>query len=244
MFRPVNPFDRAAKNAFQTLRSADNPVPWPDWAKSWAFSSALRQFMASTPQPLWHKDFPYYETGNHPHAIRYRVNTRGRVVHPGGERLGAWRVELARFAVPQRYFGIVRGFEQYMGEVGEGGVNQVISFGDPFADANWGIAGRWFMRLFPYRGEIRQWISQLNPIEERPGIPFIDWEDQTGLWYPANSDAGQNIRLTVPGGWELSVFWECDNSITQLPAVAAAFKGGIQSSFNERALDTAMSSWG
>lgn len=252
MFRPFNPFDDTAQSAWKTLRSADNPVPFPDWANNLAFKSALQQVLNNTQNPVWHADFPYYESlSTHPHSIRYRFNTRGRVVHPG-PALEPWRVELARFAVPQRYFGVIRAFEQWISyKVEQDFVIYyagLIQYGEPFVDAAAGIQGTWFMRLFPNDGQIRPWLNQINPPEERPGIPYQDWEDQNGIWYPAHSDAAQNIRLTVPGGYELAVFWECDGNTNAggkgwSPAVSAAFKGGIQSSFNERALDNAFGSW-
>jgi hypothetical protein len=243
MFRPFNPFDQAAFDTYQILRSQDNPVPFPDWAESQVFASALKQFMSATPRTLWHEDFNYHETHFiHPHSIRYRAQSAGRMTHPG-IRFEAWRVELARFAVPLRYFGVIRAFEQYQGEVGEGGINDTILYGNPFTDLDWGIQGTWFMRLFPHSGRIRPWVNQLNPLEERPGMPYMDFEDQTGIWYPAHSDAAQNIRLTVQGGYELSVFWECDSTITAQPVVAASLKGGIQGAFSQRSLDNALGSW-
>jgi hypothetical protein len=244
MFSPFNPFDQEAKDVYQFTRSRDNPVPFPDWVDNLAFQSNLKNFISKVPPKSWFRDMPYYESlYMSPKAIRYQMDSVGRVTYPG-TRPGAWRVELARFPVPQRYTGIVRGFEQWLGVVTvQGTINSVIAYGNPFVDSDANILGTWFMRLFPFDGTMRPWINQLNPNPEQPGIPYSDFPQQTGVWFPTHSDAAESVRFPVPGGYELSIFWESAPTISAIPVVSAAFKGGIQSAFSPRALDQYLGSW-
>ena len=242
-FAPYSPWDYEARTGYEITRHPDNPVPFPDWANNLVFGNVLKAFISRVPNDPSFPSVPYFESLYlTPKSIRYQIDTAGRVTHPG-VNLTAWRVELARFVVPQRYIGIIRGFEQFMGVVGQSGVNGIISYGNPFSDTDAGVEGRWCMRLFAHSGEIRPWINTLTPTEFQPGIPYSDFAQQSGIWYPAHSDAANSIRLPVPGGYELSVFWECDDTISARPVVGAAFKGGIQSAIDSHAMDHYLGTW-
>lgn len=242
---PLNPFDDSEKTFFTITRSADNPVPWPDWAEQMALSRNLKNAVVKITGNPWFPAIVEHENLlESPHAIRYRFSSSGRHTHPDSVApFRPWRIELARFSVPKRHVGIVRSFEQYMGEVGQGGINNVIVYGDPFVDTEWGIEGRWFMRLFPWNGEIRPWVNQVNYEAQQPGIPYTDFMEQSGVWYPAHSDSANSVRFTVPGGYELAVFWECDSTITHQPVVGSAFKGGVKSAISKRGLDFYTGAW-
>lgn len=244
MFSPFSAWTHEARLAKSILRSDANPCPFPEWAENLIARNCLETFLKKKPLPTFFDSLPYYESLYHtPKAIRYQMDSAGRVTHPGAT-LVPWRVELARFPVPHRYIGIVRGFEQFIGRVNlSGGVDSVIAYGDPFSDQSSGVQGRWFMRLFPFDGAIRPWINQLNPQAEEPGLPYPDFPSQIGIWFAAHSDSANSIRLPIPGGFELAVFWECDASVTSRPVVGAAFKGGIQSALNKKAMDHYLGSW-
>lgn len=244
MFSPFSAWTHEARLAKSILSSESNPCPFPEWAENMVERRYVDEFLKRAPMPTFYDSLPFYESLYlSPKAIRYQMSSAGRITHPG-VRLDPWRVELARFAVPHRYLGIVRGFEQYMGVVGIAGINGLIVYGDPFTDEEIGIAGRWFMRLFPFDGSVRPWINQLNPPAEQPGLPYSDFPEQSNIWFAAHSDSANSIRLPVPGGFELSVFWEMSSSITTRPVVGAALKGGIQSALNDRAMDHYLGSWG
>lgn len=244
MFNPFSAWNAESRAAFAITRSPDNPVPFPEWVENLTYSNALSDFMNRLPAKDWYPDLPYYESlWQTPKAIRYQMNSEGRMIHPSANPI-PWRVELARFSVPQRYFGIIRGFEQFMGVVNiQGGVSPLSSIGNPFADQDAGIQGRWYFRLFPFDGGIRPLINQLNPYPLYPGAPYSDFLEQSGLWFAAHSDSANNVRFIVPGGYELSAFWECGATITARPVIGACFKGGIQSALNDKAMDHYLGTW-
>lgn len=237
-----SPWTNEAIVANAITRSIDNPVPWPDWTASFVFKNAIDYFLTRTPYKPFHESIPASDGIVHlPIAMQYRFSTAGRLT----PNIAAtpWRAELARFAVPSRYFGIVRSLEQYLGYLKAGTPTSVVSFGDPFSDQNAGVQGRWYCVLYPWDGTERPWINQINPAPYRDGIPYPLFEEQSGLWYPAHSDSANSIRLIVPGGYELSLFWECDGTNTEIPIVGAAFKGCIQSAVSDSAQNHFFTQW-
>ena len=241
-FSPFNPFDAAAEMASKTLWSEDDPTPCPDWIAG-LVGGHYREFLGTiVPGKTIVPDQADFDSSLfHPHAIRYVMNSRGRQTHPGEQAFAPWLVELARFDVPRGYTGIVRSFEQYAAAAGLAGWTVVDTVGNPFADVDAGVSGSWVCRLTPFDGRALPWVSVLNP-PGLPGIPYPDMPDTIGIWYPAGSDAAQNVRLTVPGGFSLRVFWQCDSLDVQ-PAVALSLKGSIQGSYTPRFLDYTRGQW-
>ncbi|MDD5547239.1 MAG: hypothetical protein PHO67_08820 [Candidatus Omnitrophica bacterium] len=246
MFSPFSAWTQEARIAKSILNSDSNPCPFPEWAENLISRNCLETFLKKRPLPAFFDNLPYYESLYlTPKAIRYQMDSVGLVVHPGF-KYEPWRVELARFPVPHRYIGVIRGFEQFMGVADFApvpSVTSIVTYGDPFTDQFNGVRGRWFMRLFPFDGSVRPWINQLNPPDEQPGLPYSDFPEQSGIWFATHSDSANSVRFPVPGGFELAVFWECDGLITERPAVSAAFKGGIQSSLNKLAMEHYLGSW-
>lgn len=243
-FSPFNPFDEAAKLASDTAWTPDDPTPCPDWVRG-LIGRNVRDWISSKVPGYTHipnqadYDSPLY----HPHAIRYHFSSRGRQIHPGlAAPFAPWRVELARFQVPIGYVGIVRSFGQYLAFNSLPGWTVLDTVGNPFADADAGIPGTWIFRLSPFDGTSPPWISQLNPIPERPGFHYADMPENGGVWYPAGTDAEQSVRLTVPSGYSLRVFWQSTTSNVQ-PAVGASFKGQLQGSYSPRSLDVTRGQW-
>lgn len=242
-FSPQNPFDDAARMAAIVLKSRDNPVPPPDWISGLIPRTFRSYMLRSIPGPTNpHRKAEFEGCLYHPNTIRYRINTLGRQIHPGTQRIDPWRVELARFDVPFGDVGIVRSLEQYLAAAAVSGWTIVSTIGNPFGDTDAGIPGQWFLRLSPFQGEILPWVNVLNPPPEMPGTAYTDWVDQTGIWYPVHSDSSQNIRLVVPGGYSLRAFWQC-GPLQVIPAVALTLKGGVQGVYSGFSLNHLRGSW-
>jgi len=237
-FSPPNPFDAAAHMAERMLWSDKDPTPSPDWIRSFVGTHWF-DFLSQTPVNRSHypAQADYENPLFHPQAIRYRYQSRGRMIHPG-EVLDPWRVELARFSVPRAYVGIVHNFEQYVAIPNQTDWDTVIQ--NPYADLDAGVAGTWIFCLSDYDGTDLPWISVLNPPPERPGQHYSDMPEFRGIWFPPGNP--QNTRLTIPGGYTLRVFWECD-SLDIRPAVACALKGSIQGLYAQRGLDLTRGQW-
>lgn len=240
-FNPPNPFDAAAQMAEQTLWGDNDPTPAPDWVRSFVGTHWFNFLQAPTVSPSHYPAQADYESPLfHPQALRYLFSTRGRVIHPSQENFEPWRVELARFSVPRGYVGIVHSFEQYVAAAGLAGWETQTQ--NPFADEDAGVSGTWIFCLSNFDGTTLPWLSVINPPPERPGQHYSDMPEFSGIWYPPGSDASQNIRLTVPGGFTLRVFWQCD-ALDVRPAVAAALKGSLQGLYAQRGLDVTRGQW-
>jgi len=241
-FSPLNPFDEAAEMAKEWISPGKNPCPTPEWMEALIGANYRRFLLSTVPLQTTIPEQAIYENALfNPESIRYQMSTIGRQVHPGAGE--SWRVELARFEVPWGCTGVVRSFEQYLAieDIG-GGWTVLSSIGNPFADTDAGIPGQWVFRLSPFEGPIAPWENTLNPVPELAGINYPDWTDQTGIWFPVGSDPSQNIRLTVPGGYTLRVFWQCGAHQTR-PAVSAALKGSVQGAYSQRALNVSRGAW-
>ena len=239
-FNPPNPFDAAAQMAELTLWGHNDPTPAPDWVRSF-IGTHWFDFVSQTPENRSHypAQADYESPLFHPQALRYLLSTRGRIIHPSEENFEPWRVELARFSVPHAYVGIVHSFEQYIAAADLAGWTSATQY--PFADIDAGVSGTWLFCLSPFDGSALPWLSMLNPPPERPGQHYSDMPEFSGIWYPFGNDA-QNIRLTIPGGFSLRVFWEC-GALDVRPAVAAALKGSIQGIYSQRGLDVTRGQW-
>jgi len=243
-FSPFNPFDEAAKLASETAWTKDDPTPCPDWIAG-LIGRNVRDFIATRVPGFTHipNQADYESALYHPHAIRYHFQTRGRQIHPSAAApFAPWRIELARFDVPIGYVGIVRSFGQYLGINTLQGWTVLNTMGNPFADTDAGIPGTWIFRLSPFHGESLPWVSVLNPIPERPGMHYPDMPESGGIWYPAGTAAAQSVRLTVPSGYSLRVFWQSEAATVQ-PGAAVILKGQIQGAYSSRSLDVTRGQW-
>lgn len=245
MFNPFSKFDSESCIAYAVTRSIKNPVPWPEWCNNYADTNALNEFLTTGSKQVYPSYLPDTESMlYHPTAIRLISSHSERQIHPGS--IGqAWRIELVRFCVPLRYTGIIRGISQYMGILNNGVVTSIVQFGNPYTDIDNGIVGNWYMRInrCDNQNQFRPYVNQLSPQSYISGMHYTEFTPHSGIWYPAHSEAGNNIRMIVPGGYEVSLYWECDSSITNIPVIGASIQGGIQSSVSEYSRNHFIGAW-
>lgn len=176
--------------------------------------------------------------GKSPKSIRFRESSRGRALHPETiAPYSPWCVELARFAVPTGTVGVVKGFEQYLAQMEE-----LQQPGFVYTqNARWGIPGPWHSGLANEIIDPGVWNFRLHGIQRSepawwqaigpstlPDMPYTDFSNEPGLWWPAGCASCQNIHLVVPAGFILRVFYSTPAQAVRLE-VAAKLKGFIQS---------------
>lgn len=167
-----------------------------------------------------------------PNTNRYSQSSRGFFTHP--DITQNWRIELAQFQVPRGKIGVIRAYEQFMSTNGV-----VLSEqGNPNVDF-----GQWIMRLDRFYGQLPVPINQLSPPTALPGIPYQDYETETGLWFPAGSCSANNIQLLVPSGFVLRVFWESGLGLLSAPTVAAKVRGALQSPYSPMTRTMVTGTW-
>lgn len=176
--------------------------------------------------------------GASPKSIRFRSMSRGRQVHPSTSApFAAWTVELARFIVPFGKVGVVKGFEQYLAQEADD-PNPAFVYTQ---NSRWGIPGPWHTGLTNEITDAGKWHFRLKVISRTapswwnllgagtlPDLPYTDFAHETGLWWPAGSDASQNTHMIIPGGHMLRVFFETPAQSVRLEA-AAKLRGWVQS---------------
>lgn len=189
-------------------------LPVPPWGKTLASYQRSARHITSPPPSKENSD-PYTPWLMDSRTLRYQATSRGLVPHPSNDNWEQWIVELARFAVPERMFGVAKTFDQFIAR------SSVEVTDLPTINANWGIpflgfgttdfgAIRWHFRLSEYYGAEHPWINAINTTS-LPGQPHPDMAFTDDIWFPAHSPNANNIHLPVPGKHVLRVF-------LQLPA--------------------------
>jgi len=178
------------------------------------------------------------DNGIDPRSLHYVDSSRGRVVHPSESApFPQWTVELARFDVPRGAVGVIKMFQQYLAQ---GAILQDPAFVYT-QSSRWGIPGPWYtgisnpitdqgvwhFRLIPNTHPIGDWISQTGnfPI---PGVPYTDFPQESGLWWPAGSSPCGHVHWLIPSGYTLRVFYVTPAQSARLE-VAAKLSGWVQS---------------
>lgn len=152
-----------------------------------------------------------------------------------------WMVELARYPVPFGSVGIIKSFEQYLSE--EETIHSVSSaWGNPFPS----VPVRWFFRLSPVSRASAAWIDVSGAsaiVDYLPGIPYNDFSDSNGLWFPAGSSSSANIHLVIPGAHVLRVIAIVSSSSQTAVSIAAKMTGTTQIELNDDAQFMMRTSW-
>lgn len=232
--RLQSPFDRELKGLKKAIDASI--IFSPGWMRR---NYNFLKWTKSLPPPVqsWKADFD--SVWSSPKSIHNYQQSIGVLTYPG-TGAESWRVELSRFIVPLKQVGVIKAYEQFLSttEVQTETVWSIATrWGDPRAPI-----GTWYFRLSPYTGLDIPWVNQLNPTVLRPGSPYNDVPDETGLWFPLGSSTSNNIHLLVPGGYVLRLFWEC--AATSLsPSVGARLRGYLQSSFSVESRNAIRSYW-
>lgn len=176
--------------------------------------------------------------GSSPKSIHFLETSIGLKVHPTTvSPYPAWSIELCRFVVPHGKVGIVKAFEQYLAQRAEGQNPAYVYTASP----RWGIPGPWHTGIANELSNAGTWHFRLRSISRMdpewwelvgagtlPDIPYTDFANEAGLWWPAGSAASQNVHLIVPAGHMLRVFYSSPAQTVRLE-VAAKLKGYTQS---------------
>lgn len=153
----------------------------------------------------------------------------------------AWMVELARWPVPFGSVGILKSFEQYVGQ-GETVYTGCNYWGNPYPLST-GIS--WFFRLSHIHLLGTPWINStgLSAIPDYlPGISYDDFAHSDDIWFPASSSASSNIHLPIPGGQFVRVLALVDPSQEAIK-LSAKVAGTVQSEMSQDAQFTVRTSW-
>lgn len=150
-----------------------------------------------------------------------------------------WAVELARFPVPTGSIGFVKWVEQVVNDVdGNYYPTNVFYWGSPqfvLADVD---NLRWYLRLTMFDGTQPARYQVFNaaaiPSHALPGVPYSDLPVIDALWYPAH--AKKDLKLIVPGGWQLRFFLISPPTTTYQWQVSGKLSGYIQSTFQNAAV--------
>jgi len=123
-------------------------------------------------------------------------------------------VEIARIAVPDRNFGIIRSIEQVMYDV-EGDFFPTSSeyWGRPYHGMGYVDDCRWLFSLQRYDGQLPPRFAYnqaliFDPVDMLPGYLWPELPIISGLWYPPNSASGR-INLYLEEGSLLRFFFFC-----------------------------------
>lgn len=162
-----------------------------------------------------------------------------------------WLVELARWAVSDQDFGIVKSFEQYLSFPTVQGPRDVYTksanWGDPYAFPATAGHVQWYFRLSPVSTvQTNAWINVTGPsaiADNIPGEPYTDLPKTADLWYPASSSSGANIHLPVPGGFVLRVFLLAPAMSAGGLSAACKLSGTTQTAIAQSAQEVAQISW-
>lgn len=232
--RSKHPFDRSQEGLKKLILGNDNPLEKPEPLETMTegFEGIFWDWANKQPRPDA-KIAQWIESPKTaPAAIIYRHETRGRIAHPWTIPGSFWRVELARFAVPHNQQGILRSIEQYLGFFNlQGLISSIVDPRNPFADIDNSITGIWKFRLERYyNNDNVVWISEENPVNPLPGLPFEDMPETDNIWFPVGSSRFHHIL--IPGGYILRAFWECHTS-TVRPVAALCLSGSVQSIYDE-----------
>lgn len=241
----------AFKQANDLIRRAikENVIdPVPDAIRRWQFCdvdkySSIFDSMAAKYQAQLEKSPWLYQQQSWqlPTTRRY-VQSR----HPVGGLLtqpttAAWMAEVARFSVPFGSVGIVKSFEQYVGQ-GETVYTTSEHWGNPYPLPT---SIRWYFRLSHIHLLGGPWInvSGLSAIPDYlPGISYDDFSRSDDIWFPAASSSSSNIHLPIPGGQFVRVIALVGESQTPV-SISAKLAGTVQSEMSKDAQFTVRTSW-
>ena len=239
------------KQANELIRRAirQNVIdPTPDAIQRWRyddtdkyqkiFDSVSEQYRSSAEKSPWLFQQQSWQLPTTRRYIQSRHPVGGRLTQPNTL---AWMVELARFSVPYGSVGIVKSFEQYLGQ-GETVYTTSEYWGNPYPIS---VSISWFFRLSHIHLLGRPWInvSGLSAIPDYlPGISYDDFARSDDLWFPAASSSSSNIHLPVPGGQFVRVIALVGASQTPV-TISAKLAGSVQSEMSKDAQFTVRTSW-
>lgn len=240
------------KQANELIRQAirENVIdPTPDMVRKWQFGevdkwksifdSMCQQWQSTVEKSPWLFQQQSWQLPTTRRYVQSRHPVAGRLTQPDAAL--PWMCELARFAVPFGSVGIVKSFEQYLGQ-GETVYTTTENWGNPFVLTT---SVTWFFRLSHIHLLGTPWInvSGLSAIPDYlPGISYDDFERSNDIWFPAASSSSSNIHLPIPGGQFLRVLAIVGTSQTPV-TIAAKIAGTSQSEMSKDAQFTVRTSW-
>jgi len=221
-------------------------LPVPVWGlRIRDFQKSFQKVSASNP-PVYENSDPYTPWLTDSRTLRTQSNSRGLVPHPQESACQSWVVELARFVVPDRMFGVVKSFDQFLA------INDGQYATTPTASANWGIPFlgfsitdfgpiRWHFRLTEYYGTQLPWVNDVNTANI-PGMPHPDLPSTDDMWFPAHSPSCNNFHLPVPGKHVLRVFLQLPSQSVR-PYAGARLSGWTSTYLSPEIRHAVRSSW-
>lgn len=228
LYNPANVLDKAVIGLQKQIGAGT--IPAPRWMSRG--SSRFLSWFQTRPQ-VWRAlgthEPDYLSTLDNPRTLRYQQSNRGELIHPSSQGpFAPWQVEIARFSVPYGSVGFINQWKQFAANAENGDVwTGFDNFGDPFIAP----AFRWVLRLDTFDGRSPLWINSLLPVHY-PGIPFPDLPEETGLWFKCDSGVPP-FRWTIPGGYQLRLFFESPESQEAVRfRIAAKLSGLIQTAYS------------
>lgn len=205
---------KCIQNVSRKWKSLSSPSPWLGQQSSWQLPQTRR-----------------YQQSRFP--------SENPVTHASSTL--DWMVELARWPVPIGSVGVVKSFEQFVGEE-QSVYTTSNNWGNPYPLT---MNIRWFFRLSPIDSLSEPWIDVTGGgavPQYLPGLPYNDLPFTDDLWFPAGSCSSANIHLPVPGGYSLRIV-----AIVTAPdfdiRIAAKICGSVQSETNKDAQFVLRTSW-
>jgi hypothetical protein len=243
-----NPEFQQANDLIRRAIQQDVIDPTPDAVQRWRFGkvdkfqklfdSVSEQYQATMERSPW---LYQQESWQLPTTRRYtqsRGPVIGRLTQPSAL---AWMAEVARFSVPYGSVGIIKSFEQYVGQ-GETVYTTSEHWGNPYPLPT---SITWFFRLSHIHLLGSPWInvSGLSAIPDYlPGISYDDFARTDDIWFPAASSGSSNIHLPIPGGQVVRVIALVGASQTPV-SISAKLAGTVQSEMSKDAQFTVRTSW-
>lgn len=233
LYNPPNVFDRGVVGFREEIKRGT--IPAPAWMRRGS-SRFLR----------WFKDQPdrwrtsgadepdFLSTLENPRTLRYQQGGGGVFNHPQeeGPDWVPWQVEIARFVVPYGSVGLINSFEQHLHDLFSGNVwTSIGNWGN--AVGPFGVYWGWVFRLDTFDGTVKPWLNTIVPTSW-PGVAFPDLPEESGLWFKVDA-AHLPVRWTVPGGYQLRVFFASGLVEKVRFSVACKVRGVLQSAYSGEA---------
>lgn len=183
---------------------------------------------------------------NHPKSRRFQESSFDVVTQPDVAEY--WAVELARIIVPQGSIGFLETLEQVLNDsIGSYYPTNQDYWGSPHFVISDVDNCRWFLTIDYYDGlqPARFEISGATPIDgaRLPGMPYSELFEINGLWYPAGSQAANNMRLIVPEQHMLRFFFVTPPTATYTWQVRGRLRAYTQTTYCKEAANNARLDW-
>lgn len=179
----------------------------------------------------------------HPKSRRSQISVFDSITHPN-YLVDYWAVELAQIAVPHGHVGFLMSLEQVLNDI-DG--NYYPTNSDYWGSPRFVMPDvdncRWYLTLDFYRGNLppRFEMSSATPLTGSvlPGFPYPELHEIDALWYPAHSAASHQLKLIIPQGRLLRLFFVSPPTVNYRWEVRGRLQAFTQSTYSDEAAENA-----